>query len=162
MQACEDRYGPAACMPYQSSGGSWFMPLMVGFVMGHALGGPLYQPVYVDARGWAYSGGAILGTYRRPCAPGQSGSGCASGGGSFSYVYNAGSSGGSGSQAIWTNSAYRAETVKTTVARGGFGSGSSIGGKSISGGGDRVGIGTGSIARGGFGATASSSGARGG
>lgn len=162
LQACEDRYGPAACMPYQSATGSWFIPAMVGFMVGHALGGAVYQPVYVDRGGWAYSGGEILGTYRRGCAPGQTGPGCNSGVGvGSSYVYNAGSSGGSGSHAIWTSSAYRSETVTTHVARGGFGSGSSIGGKSVSGG-DRVGVGTGSISRGGFGGTASAMSARGG
>jgi uncharacterized protein YgiB involved in biofilm formation len=162
MASCEERYGPAACMPYQSSAGSWFIPAMVGFMIGHALSGPVYQPVYVDRGGWAYSGGQILGTYRRGCGSGG-GIGCSSGVGvGSSYVYNAGPSGGSGSHAIWTSSAYRAESVTTPVSRGGFGSSSGIGGKSLSGGGDRVGIGTGAVSRGGFGGTASAMTAHGG
>lgn len=164
LQACEDRYGPAACIPYESPTGAWFVPAMVGFMLGHALGGPVYQPIYVDRGGWAYSGGQIVGTYRRGCASGDSGPSCRSGiGVGSSYVYNAGSSGGSGSHAVWTSSAFRSETVTTHVARSGFGGGGgSIGGKSMSGGGDRVGLGTGAISRGGFGGTASAMGARGG
>lgn len=49
-QACIEAHGPDACQPQQtSSGGSFFMPLMMGFMAGQLLGGrygnpnPLYR-----------------------------------------------------------------------------------------------------------------------
>ncbi len=121
---CEDRYGPAACMPYHQDGHDWFMPAMMGFMLGHALGGssPIYQPIYIDRYHTVYSGRDSIGSVRDDCFRRQ---GCASGG--STYVYNTSSGGGSSSVSrLWTNRGYDVQTTTRTVTRGGFGSTASL------------------------------------
>ncbi len=163
--SCEAQYGAGACVPYRDpGGGSWFIPAMMGFMIGHALSGPslLYHPVYVDRFGGAFSGGNSLGYFRGNCGGPSSNWDCG-GRASFSsgYVYSGGGGASSSRSGVWSNSsAYRAETV--TVSRGGFGGSASIGKPLASAGGGRVGVSSGSVSRGGFGATASSAAGRGG
>lgn len=60
---CEEEHGPEACQPDvaapQSSGGSIFMPIMVGYLLGQALGGgrPMAQPVVRTPTGYSTPGG---------------------------------------------------------------------------------------------------------
>lgn len=63
---CVDRYGADACIPHHSSSGDWFGPAMAGFMIGHMLGTPSYQPVYIQ-HGYAYSGSNQLGSWRSTC-----------------------------------------------------------------------------------------------
>jgi uncharacterized protein YgiB involved in biofilm formation len=56
--ACEVQYG--SCAALHDGTGDWFVPAMVGFMLGHALGtsgvaSVVSQPVYVDRGGAAYS-----------------------------------------------------------------------------------------------------------
>lgn len=53
--SCEDEFGPEACQQApegdqgNAQGGSWFMPMMMGYMMGNMLSGnrsPRYAPVY--------------------------------------------------------------------------------------------------------------------
>jgi uncharacterized protein YgiB involved in biofilm formation len=130
-QTCEDRFGPAACQPYRDNSGGWFIPAMFGFMVGHALSGPslVYQPVYVDRFGQAFSGAQNLGVFRADCANQPGNLNCSSGAryGSSGYIYNSSSGGGGGSTSgVWTSGRYGVQTTTRTVARGGFGSSSSI------------------------------------
>jgi uncharacterized protein YgiB involved in biofilm formation len=154
-ESCEERYGAAACVPRGEGSGGWFIPAMFGFMLGNALSGPSYAstPVYLDRSGNAFAGNDLVGRYRRDCDPARTN--CGSGGGS-SYVYHGGGSGGSGS--VWSNSAYRAETVTRPVTRGGFGSSASVSASSPSsapsGLSSSPATTSGPVVRGGFGSTA--------
>lgn len=57
-----------------SSGGSYFMPMMMGFMMGRMLGGGGYgvgsRPVYTDSQGYATTTGRRLGMPSTPSAGG--------------------------------------------------------------------------------------------
>ena len=62
QQSCEERYGVDQCVPRNNGGGgSFFTPLLTGFIVGQALsnmGGGYYgAPMYRD-RGGAYYGGS--------------------------------------------------------------------------------------------------------
>jgi uncharacterized protein YgiB involved in biofilm formation len=62
QQSCEERYGVDQCVPRSSNGGgSFFTPLLTGFIVGQALnnmGGRYYgAPMYRD-RGGTYYGGS--------------------------------------------------------------------------------------------------------
>jgi uncharacterized protein YgiB involved in biofilm formation len=143
---CEDVYGPGNCVPrgeyappgyypggYGGSGG-WFVPAMVGFMIGHALSsGPVYQPVYLDRRGYAYSGSTLLGAY-------------GGGGGGSGYVYRTGGS----SASVWQSGQYATRTV--TPSRGGFG-GSIAKPFAADSGSHAMALGS-SVSRGGFGSSA--------
>ena len=68
-EACEAEFGAANCVQpsgqtAQAGGGSWFMPAMLGFMMGRMMGGGMAaaQPVYRDTKNTAYAGRQPLGT----------------------------------------------------------------------------------------------------
>lgn len=69
-QSCEERYGVDQCVPRsQSGGGSVFMPLLTGFVVGQALSNlgnrgyyGVQSPYYYDR---PYGGGGYYGGYGR-------------------------------------------------------------------------------------------------
>jgi uncharacterized protein YgiB involved in biofilm formation len=70
-EACEAQMGPGNCegVPTPGApGGSWFMPAMMGFLLGRALGGPGVMPVYVDRQGYTYAGGRPYGSLDRTTA----------------------------------------------------------------------------------------------
>ncbi len=61
QQSCEERYGVDQCVPRSSQGGgSFFTPLLTGFIVGQALsnmgGGYRGAPMYRDRDGGWYSG----------------------------------------------------------------------------------------------------------
>jgi uncharacterized protein YgiB involved in biofilm formation len=61
QQSCEERYGVDQCVPRssQNGGGSFFTPLLTGFIIGQALnnaGGYRGAPMYRDRDGGWYSG----------------------------------------------------------------------------------------------------------
>ena len=61
QQSCEERYGVDQCVPRSSQGGgSFFTPLLTGFIIGQALnnmgGGYRGAPMYRDRDGTFYSG----------------------------------------------------------------------------------------------------------
>jgi len=70
-EACEAEFGAANCVqapgegaPGQTAhaGGSWFMPAMLGFMMGRMMGGGFgATPLYRDANNTAYAGRQPLG-----------------------------------------------------------------------------------------------------
>lgn len=62
QQSCEERYGVDQCVPRNNGGGgSFFTPLLTGFIVGQALnnmGGGYYgAPMYRDRNGTYYGGG---------------------------------------------------------------------------------------------------------
>jgi uncharacterized protein YgiB involved in biofilm formation len=60
QQSCEERYGVDQCVPRnQAGGGSFFTPLLTGFLVGQALGGGggfFGRPYYRDRYGDSYLG----------------------------------------------------------------------------------------------------------
>ena len=62
---CEQEFGAERCQQVEqkhadgSSGGSFFMPFMMGYMMSNMLGGSA-RPIYVDQQGYARSGGATV------------------------------------------------------------------------------------------------------
>jgi len=58
---CEDVYGPGNCVPRGSvvhEGGGWFVPYMMGYMIGGGFGrSTAYYPVYVDRGGTTFAGG---------------------------------------------------------------------------------------------------------
>jgi uncharacterized protein YgiB involved in biofilm formation len=61
QQSCEERYGVSQCVPRNdNNGGSFFTPLLTGFIVGQALnnmGGRYYgAPMYRDRQGTYYGG----------------------------------------------------------------------------------------------------------
>jgi len=61
QQSCEERYGVSQCVPRNdNNGGSFFTPLLTGFIVGQALnnmGGRYYgAPMYRDREGTYYGG----------------------------------------------------------------------------------------------------------
>lgn len=66
-EACEAEFGAENCVrpeTVQAGGGGWFMPAMMGFMMGRMMGGgyAAAAPVYRDTNNTAYSGRQPLGT----------------------------------------------------------------------------------------------------
>jgi uncharacterized protein YgiB involved in biofilm formation len=152
MASCEALYGPQACVPQHSGAGDVFIPLMMGFMLGHALSGPavIGTPVYFDRYARVYTGPAVIGTFR--CGTAEAYGHCQQRpfGSGFGYVYRSSSPG--FSSTIWTSHSYSVQTISTPVSRGGFGGSAALGSKPLSGGG-RVGVASGSVSRGGFGGT---------
>jgi uncharacterized protein YgiB involved in biofilm formation len=67
-EACEAQMGEGACdqvQDAQAPGGGWFMPAMMGYLLGRTVGGFGATPVYVDRRGYAYAGSRPWGTLSR-------------------------------------------------------------------------------------------------
>jgi len=67
-EACEAQMGEGACQGVedaQAPGGSWFVPAMMGYLLGRTVGGFMAMPVYVDRRGYAYAGSRPWGTLSR-------------------------------------------------------------------------------------------------
>ena len=98
---CEDVYGQGACVPrgsvvHDGGGGGWFVPYMMGYMIGGGFGRSYsYYPVFVDRGGTTFAGGY---------------------GGSHTTIVNAPSwSGGAPAAAA-------ARTSSSSVVRGGFGS----------------------------------------
>ncbi len=59
QKSCEERYGVDQCVPRQGQGGSFFTPLLTGFIIGQAmnnLGGFRGAPMYRDRDGGFYGG----------------------------------------------------------------------------------------------------------
>jgi uncharacterized protein YgiB involved in biofilm formation len=52
-----------------SMGGGWFMPLMMGYMMGRTAGGMFGQPVYRDTDNRAYSGNKPIGRFDTASMP---------------------------------------------------------------------------------------------
>jgi uncharacterized protein YgiB involved in biofilm formation len=161
---CEtDYYG--SCAAVHDSTGDWFIPAMVGFMLGHALGSGgaasvVSQPVYVDRSGMAYSAGSRIGSYLSRCAvspddPYCRGEGGSGGGGGFVYASSGGGRGSSSSSSVWSSKSYNVESVRTTVMRGGFGSSASSAPLYSD---ASHAISSSAVARGGFGSTASAHG----
>jgi uncharacterized protein YgiB involved in biofilm formation len=166
-EVCEAQYG--TCSAFHDATGDWFVPAMVGFMIGHALGAGgattvVSQPVYVGRDLMAYSGTTVLGSYRSRCAVNPDDPYCRAGGGSGGgggFVYARGGSGGgsSSSSSVWSSRSYRVEEVRTTVMRGGFGHSSSSAPSYSAGGADAPhAFSSAAVARGGFGSTASAHG----
>jgi uncharacterized protein YgiB involved in biofilm formation len=86
LSACEDRFGAANCQPLaaapapeqlaaagtetreaqqvQQAGGSFFMPMLMGYMMGRMMGGAMAaQPLYRDTANRAYSGTKPMGRF---------------------------------------------------------------------------------------------------
>lgn len=85
---CEQEFGAESCQQVEqktaegqatgsqatgSSAGSFFMPLMMGYMMGNMMSGGA-RPVYVDRQGYARSGGATVAKFPDAAAakPGSS------------------------------------------------------------------------------------------
>ena len=77
-EACEQQFGAGNCMEPEKvadgqqpqtqnqAGGSFFMPLMMGYLMGRTFGGGYAaQPVYRDATNTAYAGSRPIGSFDR-------------------------------------------------------------------------------------------------
>ncbi len=69
-EECEGQWGPSQCQPNTSGGGSFFTPLLAGFVVGQLLngggyrgGGPLYRD-REDRYSNGYGGGYVYRDYR--------------------------------------------------------------------------------------------------
>ena len=62
--SCEAVYGPGNCVPrgtYVHDGGGWFVPYMMGYMMGGGFGSrSYYQPVFIDRSGSTYAGSTIV------------------------------------------------------------------------------------------------------
>ena len=59
IEQCQAEFGPDMCRPhYDNGGGSWFMPALMGVMVGQMLGGGqrMVTPVFYDQRGFAYYG----------------------------------------------------------------------------------------------------------
>jgi uncharacterized protein YgiB involved in biofilm formation len=132
--ACEAKYGDAGCVARHDDSGDWFIPAMLGFMLGRALNASaiVSQPVYADRGGMAYAGTSPIGQYRSPCMvnsadPSCSSRGGGSGGGGYVYSWSSGTSGGStpSKSSVWSSTSYNVERVTTTVSRGGFGTSAS-------------------------------------
>lgn len=124
QQACEEEFGPGRCQTGPASeqaasgGGSFFMPLMAGFMIGRLLDG--------GSRG-AYA----QPLYRPYCPPGSAGGACAGSSGSGAggragfggYYTAAGRAVASAPGAVSVPRSAFTETTRstTTVSRGGFG-----------------------------------------
>ena len=161
-ELCEVQYG--SCAALHDGTGDWFVPAMVGFMFGHALGtsgvaSVVSQPVYVDRSGTAYSGASPIGSYRSRCAINPDdlycrGGGSGSGGG-FVYASSGSGARSSSSSSVWTSKSYPVEEVRTSVMRGGFGSSASSASTSSMGAASASNAtSSSSVARGGFGMTA--------
>ena len=67
QQACEQEYGVGNCETRQAAGSSFFMPMMMGYMMGSMMGGNRFsQPVYRGPNNTAImpSGGRLLNVGR--------------------------------------------------------------------------------------------------
>ena len=163
--ACEAKYGDAGCVARHDDSGDWFIPAMLGFMLGRALNASaiVSQPVYADRGGMAYAGTSPIGQYRSPCMVNSGDPSCSSrggggsGGGGYVYSWSSGTSGGStpSKSSVWSSTSYNVERVTTTVSRGGFGTSASSA-PTVS---TRVATASAassssSVARGGFGSTA--------
>jgi uncharacterized protein YgiB involved in biofilm formation len=162
--ACEAKYGDAGCVAHHDDSGDWFIPAMLGFMLGHALNASaiVSQPIYADRGGMAYAGISPIGQYRSPCMVNSADPSCSSrstggsGGGGYVYSWGSGTSGGTPSKSsVWSSTSYSVERVTTTVSRGGFGTSASSA-PTVS---TRVATASAassssSVARGGFGSTA--------
>jgi uncharacterized protein YgiB involved in biofilm formation len=128
---CEAQFGSCEGLP--DGTGNWFIPAMVGFMLGRwpGTGGVtsvVSQPVYVDRGGTAYSGGTLIGSYRSHCAVNPDDPYCRGGsgsGGGFVYASRGISGGSSSSSSVWSSKSYTVEEVRTSVTRGGFGTSAS-------------------------------------
>lgn len=69
-EECEGQWGPSQCQPNNQGGGSFFTPLLTGFVIGQMLNGGGYRgggPLYRDREGRdsnGYGGGYTYRDYR--------------------------------------------------------------------------------------------------
>lgn len=70
--SCEAQFGPERCQPHSGSQGSWFMPMLMGYMMGRTLGGAAsYTPVYRDSQGYTVTpGGRTVDVGGARSAPG--------------------------------------------------------------------------------------------
>jgi uncharacterized protein YgiB involved in biofilm formation len=59
---------PRASTTASSEGGGFFMPLLMGYMLGRSMGGAAAQPLYRDASNTAYSGGKNVGTVDKAVA----------------------------------------------------------------------------------------------
>jgi len=62
--SCEDVYGPGNCVPrgtYVHDGGGWFVPYMMGYMLGGGFGNrTIYQPVFIDRSGSYFAGNSVI------------------------------------------------------------------------------------------------------
>ena len=137
---CEDIYGPGQCVPrHNDSGGDSFTPLMMGFMLGHMLSGPAYQPVYITRERTVYAGSSYVGSYSGNSAPGRGWSGGSVAIAPSSPIARGGMGSTAGSAASGTSTRGGSSTVTSprpstpspsattspSVSRGGFGSSAS-------------------------------------
>ncbi len=71
LEECQAQFGVDNCFqvaaregepkPAAQSGGSWFLPLMMGYMMGKSMSGFTGTPVYRDAQNTAYTGNRSVG-----------------------------------------------------------------------------------------------------
>lgn len=115
---CEDEFGSGNCYRGNGGSGSFFVPLLTGFVIGQALNGPgryQYSPMYRSRRQDVYYTG---------------------GGGGGGWVYRSGGGYRVGSKALAPPAATpRVQTRSSVVSRGGFGGRASMASASSSRGG---------------------------
>jgi uncharacterized protein YgiB involved in biofilm formation len=121
--SCEERYGVGRCESHHEGDHDVFLPLMAGFLLGHAPSGstPVTQPIYVDRTGNAYAGSNHLGSYR---SCGNNDRSCS--GGSSGYVYSSGVPGGGAGTGPRSTGNYSTQTISPprpspSTERGGFG-----------------------------------------
>jgi uncharacterized protein YgiB involved in biofilm formation len=79
IEECQAQFGVDNCFQVAAregekgegarSGGSWFLPLMMGYMMGKGPSGFTGAPVYRDARNTAYSGNRPLGRFDNASLP---------------------------------------------------------------------------------------------
>src|SRR5262249_27204005 len=127
QQVCEAAHGDGHCEAHRTDTGSWFIPAMIGFIAGKSyisasgksVYPPLlvYQPMYIDRAGAAYSRGAFVGTYYRNCPPGSTDPACrpSSPQSGWGYVYDSGS-GGSGGTGGGSSGGSRTGSTTANVA----------------------------------------------
>jgi uncharacterized protein YgiB involved in biofilm formation len=166
---CEAQFGSCEGLP--DGTGNWFIPAMVGFMLGHGLGtggvtSVVSQPVYVDRGGTAYSGVSPIGSYRSRCAVNPDDPYCRGGsgsGGGFVYASRGTGGGSSSSSSVWSSKSYAVEEVRTSVTRGGFGTSASSAPSALTGAASAPNATpSSSVTRGGFGMTAAAHAAGGG
>lgn len=68
-QSSSSHTSSSSSTTYRSSGGSWFMPIMMGYMMGRGAGAPSGQPVYRNTTNTAFSGGKPVGRFDDRLSP---------------------------------------------------------------------------------------------
>ncbi len=141
---CEDLFGQGRCEQVTTSAapgtttqssvgsGSFFVPALMGFMLGRTMGGGFSSgyPLYSDRQGYVYAGNSRMGTCYppeqcpRPMSTSSSSSSSRTGTSGFT------SSSSSGRYSVSPSGSSSSSTSTGTVSRGGFGSTASSSGSS--------------------------------